>query len=247
MDERETRPPDCSRGKCHSLQLACIPPEKEPELEQTIWWQSNSRHFTIHSDPGLEMYIMTMWRWGSVWSKLIAHHLSVQCRKSSTVQLSLWEAVSEGQWIHPISSPPCSIWFNRERRGPQTELWECVQQQCGQVVNTPTWRGRAGLQTGLISLGLSRPADRGGGERDRRRGSGDLGSFYSLISHQLPLSCRQRCHLGCPDATESPALKEAVQWSKRQTNRQTNAPGGWSLGKQLRPTNLLTPQFSIES
>ncbi len=80
------------------------------------------------------------------------------------MQLSLWEAVSQGQWMHPISSSPCCIWFNRERRGPQTELWESVQQQCGQVVNTQTWRGRAGLQTGLISPGLSSPADRGGGE-----------------------------------------------------------------------------------
>lgn len=102
---------------------------------------------------------------GSDCCKLIAHHLSVECRKTSTVKPSLSEAVSQGQWIHPISTPPPYIWFNIERRGPQTELWESVQQQCGQVVNTQTWSGRTGLQTGLISSGLSRPADRGGGER----------------------------------------------------------------------------------
>lgn len=28
MDEKETWPPDCSRGKCHSSQLACIPQKK---------------------------------------------------------------------------------------------------------------------------------------------------------------------------------------------------------------------------
>ncbi len=84
--------------------------------------------------------------------------------------------------MHPFSIPPCYIWLNRERRGPQTELWERIQQQCGQVVNTQTWRGRAGLQTGLISLGLSRRADSGGGEKRGGGGSSDLGSLYALLS-----------------------------------------------------------------
>lgn len=120
---------------------------------------------------------------GGGWFKLIAHQLSVQCTKTSTVQLSLWEAVSQGQWMRPISSPPCYIWFNGERRGPQTELWERVQQQCGQVVNTQTWRGRAGLQTGLISPGLSRPADM------KRRGKGEEAGerwFGLLLFTPLP-------------------------------------------------------------
>ena len=144
--------------------------------------------------------------------------------------------------MHPISSLPFYIWFNRERHGPQTELWEWVQQQCGQDVNTQTWRGRAALQTVLISSGLSRRADR------RKGGAVIWAPFIHSSPVKLPLSCQKRCHLGCPDwTTESPALIEAVQWSKRRTNRQTNAPGGWSLGKQLRPTNLLTAQFSIQS
>lgn len=84
--------------------------------------------------------------------------------------------------MHPISSPPCYIWFNKERRGPQTELWESVQQQCGQVVHTQTWRGRAGLQTGLISPGLSRPADKGGGER---RGGGGAVIWAPFIHSPL--------------------------------------------------------------
>lgn len=61
---------------------------------------------------------------GSRRRKLIARHLSVRSRKPITVQLFLSEAVSQGQWMHSISSPPSNIWFNRERRGPQTELWE---------------------------------------------------------------------------------------------------------------------------
>lgn len=64
----------------------------------------------------------------------------------------------------PSPPSPCCMWFNRERRGPQTGPHERALQQCGQVVNTQTWRGRAALQTGLISPGLSRPADM------RRRG-----------------------------------------------------------------------------
>ena len=80
--------------------------------------------------------------------------------------------------MHPISSPPFYIWLNRERHGPQTELWEWVQQQCGQDVNTQTWRGRAASKAVLISSGLSRRADRGWG------GGSDLGSFYSLLARQ---------------------------------------------------------------
>ena len=109
----------------------------------------------------------------------------MQGKKASTVHLSLWEVVSQGQWMHPISFPPCSIWFNREGRGPQTELWQCVQQRCGHVVNTQTWRGRAGLQTGLISPGLSRPADRGGGERGWRRVER---WFVLLFIHSSPVN-----------------------------------------------------------
>lgn len=168
----------------------------------------------------------------------------MQCRKKknySTVKLSLSEAVSQGQWIHPyISFPPSYIWFNRERRRPQTELRESVQQQCGQVVNTDMKR-KSGIANRFDLPGAVQTGWQG------RRGSGDLGPFNSLLSRQLPLSCRQHCHLGCEDTNESPALNGALQWSKRQTNRQTNAPGGWSLRKQLRPTNLLTAQFSIES
>ncbi len=86
--------------------------------------------------------------------------------------------------MHPISSLSYYIWFNRERRGPQTELWECVQQQCGQVVNTQTWRGRAGLQTGLISPGLSRPADSGGGEK----GGGGRVVIWAPFIHSFPVN-----------------------------------------------------------
>lgn len=145
----------------------------------------------------------------------------MQCRKIRAVQLSVWEAVSQGQWMRPIPSPPCYIWFNRERRGPQTELWECVQQLCGQVVNIQTWRGRAGLQTGLISLGLSRPADMGRSEKGRRRESGDLGSFYSLHSRQPPLSCRQRCHLGCPDTAKKSGIERSTTM-EQETDKQAD-------------------------
>lgn len=70
-----------------------------------------------------------------------------------------------------------------------------------------------GLQTGLISSGLSRLADSGGGEM----GGGCGAVIWAPFIHSLPVnyfsfSCRQHCHLGCPDTTESPALTEAPQW-----------------------------------
>lgn len=48
-----------------------------------------------------------------------------------------------------------------------------------------------------------------------------MGSFYSLLSRQLPLSCRQRCHLGCPDTTEGPALKESTTM-EQETDKQAD-------------------------
>lgn len=108
----------------------------------------------------------------------------MHCRKTSTVQQSFWEAVSQAQWKHPISSPPSHIWFHRERHGPQTELWESVQKQCGQVVNTQTWRGRVGLQTVLISAGLSRLADRVGGEI----GGGGGAVIWAPFIHSSPVN-----------------------------------------------------------
>lgn len=146
-------------------------------------WQSYSRPRAV--------YYGLLWPCedgGSSRRKLIAHHLSVQCIKKIAVCNCLWEAFSQGQWMHPIPSPLSSLWFNRERRGPQTELRGSVQQQqCGQVVNTQTWRGRTALQTGLISSGLSRPADRGGG------GSGGGGGWWwwfgLLFIHFSPVNC----------------------------------------------------------
>lgn len=66
MDKRETRPSDCSRGNVIPYQSACILPKSEPEVEPTIWRQPSGRHFTAHSDPRLEISLMTKWRWGEV-------------------------------------------------------------------------------------------------------------------------------------------------------------------------------------
>ena len=60
-----------------------------------------------------------------------------------------------------------------------------ARQQCGQAVNTQTLRGRAGLQTGLISPGLSRPADMGSGGA----GGGDVVLVvWAPFIHSSPVS-----------------------------------------------------------
>lgn len=131
-------------------------------------------------DRNVYIYHVNIGRIG--WFKLIAHQLS----RTSSEQVSLWEAVSQGRWMCPIPSPPYYIWFNRGRRGPQIELWKRILQQCGQVVNTQTWRGRVGLQTGLISPGLSRLAD-----MKRRRKGEEAGErwFGLLLFTPLPVNC----------------------------------------------------------
>lgn len=103
-----------------------ILPKSEPEVEPTIWRQPSGRHFTAHSDPGLEISLMSKWRWGEVVVEINCLSLVSAVQKTSSVQPSFWKSVSQGQWIHPFSSPPSYIWFNRERRGAQTELWGSV-------------------------------------------------------------------------------------------------------------------------
>lgn len=237
VDERETRPPDCCRGKCHPCQLACYPPTSEAEEGKKKKHLMTVIQQTLHCSfkpQARNVYYDHAWM-GERFTQINCPSFVSAVWKQMPPCTSPRETVSQGQWRHPISPPPSHIWFNRDRCRPQTGLL----QKCGQVVNTQTWRGRAALQTGLISSGLSWAADGGGGGGHR---SADLGSFYSLLVRHLLLSRQQRCHLGRTDITESPTLKEASQW----TQRQTNIPGGWNAGKQLRPSNLLIAHISVE-
>lgn len=186
-----------------------------------MWWQSYSRYFTIQT-PGWECLL---WPCGDVGEWLVQINcpsVVSEVQKTSTVQLSLWEAVSQGQWMHPIFSLPFYIWFNRERRGPQTELWERIQQQCGQVVNTQTWRGRAGLQTGLISPGLSRLADRGGGER----GGGGRVVIWAPFIHSSPVN-----YLSLAGSVVIWAVR--IQLKVRHWKEHYNEAGDRQTGRQM--------------
>lgn len=137
--------------------------------------------------------------------------------------------------MRPVSSPSY-MWFNTERRRPQTELWESMQQQCGQVVNTDMKR-----KNGITNrFDLLWAVQTGWQREEGKRGGGRLLLFTSIPSTTSLLP---------------PALSfglsgyswKSGNWKKHcnEANSQTNAPRGWSLQDQLRPTNLWTAQFSI--
>lgn len=180
---------------------------------------------------------------GSRRRKLIARHLSVRSRKPITVQLFLSEAVSQGQWMHSISSPPSNIWFNRERRGPQTELWESTAAMWSGCKHRHEVEERDYKQV-WSPWGCP---DRLTGEGEGGKGGWWFGLllFAPLPSTTFLLPAALSFTLsGCK--RESGIDRSTAR--KRETDKQqTDPPGGWSPGKQLRPTNLLTAQFPIES